>query len=741
MSEKRAVILRPPDRGPKGNSIDLPELDDFDYTEPEASEVSQVAEVPEDEFESAVKIAFVGAGQGGGRIAQSFWDLGYRKIIAVNTTWQDLEPLDMDEANKLLMGENRGGAGKDPEQGRTAAEESFEDLMDLMMRRFGEGVEMLYVCVGAGGGSGTGSWPVVMRALKEYAKSTNIERPLYKHLGVIMTLPKRSEGSRVQRNALAAVELALDQVKKGHISSLVLVDNARIHELYPKLPVKKFWTVANRNFAGVLHTFNLLAARHSEFNCLDAETEALTQRGWVKGFDLDPHDTLLTKNAETGELEWQEMTDLKLWPDYEGPLVELTTRTMSAVTTPDHRWLVTDHKGEDVCKVTSQLSTSGHDRIHRTGVYRAPRASPWTDDFVELMGWFLADGTCLVAPERKVKLQKNRVYAGDRVTAYLCQSERANPNKVARIDALLARLGCLAHRGVFEKDERVTWRLDRPTSDVLHSLFPERVMTPEVACRLTAAQVQAVLESMRLGDGNLAGTDGRQQCFSAGTEAKIDAFQMLCVLGGNASTSRWRDMSEYEPQSDKLSNVPNMNGVWVSTILRRHTTQLQKEHVREFEAREGVWCPVVPNTYFVARRKGTVYITGNTFDRADFRSVIQEGIMIFGQTVVHEWMGKEDISKAVRQNLKGTLLAEGFDLSQATVAGAIVVAHDDVLSEIPMENIDYAFNALGRALGNEGVTLHNGIYEGGTGGMRVFTIIGGLQPPHDRIEELRNLAS
>ena len=69
------------------------------------------------------------------------------------------------------------------------------------------------------------------------------------------------------------------------------------------------------------------------------------------------------------------------------------------------------------------------------------------------------------------------------------------------------------------------------------------------------------------------------------------------------------------------------------------------------------------------------------------------------------------------------MLAEGFDLATSDMAGAIVVAHDDVLGEIPMENIDYAFNSLGRALGNEGITLHNGIYEGRSPGMRVFTII------------------
>jgi len=107
---------------------------------------------------------------------------------------------------------------------------------------------------------------------------------------------------------------------------------------------------------------------------------------------------------------------------------------------------------------------------------------------------------------------------------------------------------------------------------------------------------------------------------------------------------------------------------------------------------------------------------------------------------VEEWDDVDDISQAVRQNLKASLLADGFDLSTADMAGAIVVAHDDVLSEIPMENIDYAFNSLSRALGNENITLHSGIYEGRRPGMQVFTIVGGLQPPRARMEELENLA-
>ena len=57
----------------------------------------------------AFKFAFVGAGQGGSRIAESFHKLGYRKLAAINTAQQDLNSIKLD--NKLCIGE--GGAGKD----------------------------------------------------------------------------------------------------------------------------------------------------------------------------------------------------------------------------------------------------------------------------------------------------------------------------------------------------------------------------------------------------------------------------------------------------------------------------------------------------------------------------------------------------------------------------------------------------------------------------------------------------
>jgi len=74
--------------------------------------------------------------------------------------------------------------------------------------------------------------------------------------------------------------------------------------------------------------------------------------------------------TKTEVLEWEPISRMLLKPDYEGRLVEFKTKNFSAVTTPDHRWLVTTKSGEVCCKTTDEIGSNGDYRIHRNGDYR-----------------------------------------------------------------------------------------------------------------------------------------------------------------------------------------------------------------------------------------------------------------------------------------------------------------------------------------------------------------------------------
>ena len=346
-------------------------------------------------------------------------------------------------------------------------------------------------------------------------------------------------------------------------------------------------------------------ARNEFFNCLDDQTEALTRRGWVKGFDLTEDDALLTKNAETGRLEWQKPTELKKWPDYEGPLVEFRSRSFNAVSTPNHRWLVYDKgMGRDVCKTTAELSSWGDHRIHRTGYYeRHPGRERIVEqshlDFAELCGWFLTDGSFFMSGTNKT-----------RPTAMIYQSERGNSEKVKRIDALLDRLQAVTGRYVTESTGQVQWRLTREWSEHLNKALPGKLLSEDFLVSLESDALHQLFDAMMAGDGHVDA--GGKQTFCAGTKEAADAFQVLCTLCGFASNQHARDMSKYKPRSDKMQNVPKMGTVYYVTVLRRDQAQVTAKQRREYVAKTPIWCPIVPNTYFVARREGQVFVTGNT---------------------------------------------------------------------------------------------------------------------------------
>ena len=216
-----------------------------------------------DECDVSFKFAFVGAGQGGSRIAESFHRLGYRKLSAINTAQQDLNTIELIE-NKLLIGE--GGAGKNPEVAAKAYGKSKEDVLDFLRFSFGEDYDRIFVCAGAGGGTGAGSVVPLVHTVNELNEIVNAPT---RKVGVILALPKVSEGKKVNANAFNTLNEAYDLVEKGMISPLIILDNEKINKLYPGLAVAPFWQTANSSIAGLFHLFNLVSAKDSSYSSFD----------------------------------------------------------------------------------------------------------------------------------------------------------------------------------------------------------------------------------------------------------------------------------------------------------------------------------------------------------------------------------------------------------------------------------------------------------------------------------------
>jgi hypothetical protein len=420
-------------------------------------------------------------------------------------------------------------------------------------------------------------------------------------------------------------------------------------------------------------------------NCLDAETEALTTRGWVKGFDLKMGDVLLTKNPRTMELEWQPMTDLRLFPDYEGPLVELKSRSFHAITTPNHRWLVTTKKnsegyGETVREKTSDTLTVGVDRIHRTGHYDPPVRSGLTGDEAELLGWFVTDGFYQRKRSRggwrKGEARGLRRPVGELYItgSSICQSVKGNPEKCERIDYLLKRLDrfgevkATKRRG---RDEMV-WRLGKRLTSLLQEWAPARALTVASLLKLDLPSLLRLREAMVLGDGTRSQHRPHwtgYQTLATGRKDQADAFQVLLTLTGSSSVSEWRKSKATKAYPSMKNKIPQSKGAFLVRSHARGFTALDGEHHRRrFSGKVAVWCPAVPNTFFVARRDGQVWITGNTIvpDRHMIRSLY--GVRRFDP--VGNYLASETFTNAAHEPLL-TALDRHFFLRHPAVSSVL----------------------------------------------------------------------
>ncbi|MGL4252474.1 MAG: cell division protein FtsZ [Fusobacteriaceae bacterium] len=167
--------------------------------------------------EGVVKIKVIGAGGAGGNAINDMIEAGVRGVefIVANTDAQDLNRSLADVRIQLGEKLTRGlGAGANPEIGRLAAEEDAEKIKIML-----EDTDMLFITSGMGGGTGTGSSPVIARVAKEMGILTV----------AVVTRPFSFEGKKRKNNS----DMGIEELKKN-VDALVIIPNDKLFELPDK---------------------------------------------------------------------------------------------------------------------------------------------------------------------------------------------------------------------------------------------------------------------------------------------------------------------------------------------------------------------------------------------------------------------------------------------------------------------------------------------------------------------------
>lgn len=162
-------------------------------------------------------IKVIGVGGGGNNAVNRMIEHGVEGVefIAVNT---DSQALNLSKAElRIQIGGKltRGlGAGANPEVGKKAAEESKEQIEEVL-----QGADMVFVTAGMGGGTGTGAAPVIAQVAKDLGALT---------VGVV-TRPFSFEGRRRSTQAISGIEAL-----KNAVDTLIVIPNDRLLEIVDK---------------------------------------------------------------------------------------------------------------------------------------------------------------------------------------------------------------------------------------------------------------------------------------------------------------------------------------------------------------------------------------------------------------------------------------------------------------------------------------------------------------------------
>lgn len=220
------------------------------------------------------KIRIVGTGGGGNNTVTRLVEVGISEvdIIAVNTDAQDLLYAKAD--HKVLIGKsitNGLGAGSDPQKGEDSAKENIEELEEVLSDS-----DMVFITCGLGGGTGTGSAPVIAEISKKCGALTI----------AVVTLPFSDEGVIRWENARKGLEQL-----QNNVDTVIVVQNDLLLDLVPDMPLNAAFKFADEILVNAVKGITELVTEKGLVNLDFADVKTIMQGGGLAMIGLGETDS------------------------------------------------------------------------------------------------------------------------------------------------------------------------------------------------------------------------------------------------------------------------------------------------------------------------------------------------------------------------------------------------------------------------------------------------------------------
>jgi len=345
--------------------------------------------------------------------------------------------------------------------------------------------------------------------------------------------------------------------------------------------------------------------------CVSEDTEILTPDGWKTYEDIEEGVVIKTFNLESGKVEDQTVTSV-FKKKYKGHMFNLKNRIQDQLISPNHRVVRKLFSGDKyILQPIEEVMELKSPFIIPLSGKNSNKKSSMSDEQIALMAWIISEGSI----ERGIKTKSCK-----RVTIY--QSKVKNKEKYNEVKKLLDhfKFTYSENTTVGLGNPVVGLRLNAESSKVIHKWFDSDSSVkhiPSSILELNEEQSRLFLETYMKGDGwgedRISVTD-------------VDIVNQLQIIATNCGYG-----------STVLVRKPTIGtkDIFVVRIIKHQETYIK--NVKKVDYEGVIWCPHTKNETIIARRKGKVFVTGNTpftnltMDLIPSGQLAEQGVIIGGK--------------------------------------------------------------------------------------------------------------
>lgn len=324
--------------------------------------------------------------------------------------------------------------------------------------------------------------------------------------------------------------------------------------------------------------------------CVDSQTELLTQRGWITQEQISLTDKVLSFNPQTKHGEWVDI-DRVIRSYYSGLLNRMRTNTIDLLATDDHK-IFNYNRSTKKYEYIPIKDLTANNRYQIPVSCNIPDREdyPITDVVLRLIAWVLTDGSVSVTPNQThVQIYQSKETWKDIQDLI----ERAGLYyRFVKRDRVIKEICNVAVKTMLPQRE---FHFDPKSSDFLNQYLNNSKALPGWVYALSNRQFELFLDTLIAGDGSRHKSCPLTSLMLYGTKEFLEQVQTICIQRGYCATLSTYRGKQYRLNLNRRSNH-SFNG----------TQDFTKEYYNGI-----VWDLTVRNHNFMVRRNGKCYFTGN----------------------------------------------------------------------------------------------------------------------------------